>query len=380
MASYRREVRALVHDLALARDGEVPARDLEFTAVDFETTSLAPPGRVIEVGAVRMRGDGTVLAEMSTLVDPGPGVAPGATWVHRITREHLDGAPTMAEVIGDLLSLCEGSVLVAHNLAFEERFLAHELELLGLTAPPLPGLCTLRAARTHLGAGSCQLGALVEAFGLPAVAIHAALDDARACGQLLLALLAPPHELRLASRPRHHRLPVVPSSGRSLPRAAALRAGRRGWMACLMDRLPARGLHPPQPEGVAAYRALLTSVLAQGRITGPKAKLLARQAGRAGMSRADLVRVHRAVLEEEIARAGGPAGPGGQDGPDGDRLRRLAATLGLPDLSDLSGPPDLPGLPEQAVAPPTELVAAPPSGGCSTADTPSERRLPTYQG
>ncbi|SHG69932.1 3'-5' exonuclease [Streptoalloteichus hindustanus] len=373
----------LVNDLSLARDGGVPTRDLEFTVVDFETTSLSPPGRVIEVGAVRMRGDGTVLAEMSTLVDPGPGVAPGATWVHRITREHLDGAPAMADVVGDLLALCEGSVLVAHNLAFEERFLAHELALLGISPPPLPGLCTLRAARAHLRLRGFQLGALIEALALPAVAIHAALDDARACGQLLLALLNPPHELRLAVPPRHHPLPAVPSSGRSRPRAAALRAGERGWLACLMDRLPVRGLHEPEPAGVAAYRDLLTAVLAEGRVTGPKAKALARQAGRAGMSRADLVRVHRAVLDEMAAsrpddtaasrpddtaasrpddRAAGCLG-----GPADERLRRAALALGLPDHLDAAGVGPVPE--------PLPVPALPRQG--SAGDTPSERWLPS---
>lgn len=60
----------LIEMLRLTESGRVPAASLTFTAVDFETTALHP-GRVIEIAAVRVRGDGAVLGELSTLVDPG---------------------------------------------------------------------------------------------------------------------------------------------------------------------------------------------------------------------------------------------------------------------------------------------------------------------
>ncbi|MFD9941449.1 hypothetical protein ACFWYW_36360 [Nonomuraea sp. NPDC059023] len=55
---------ALIAPLKLS-SGTCHAPDNEFTVIDFETTGLKP-GRVIEVGADRMRADGTVLRELST--------------------------------------------------------------------------------------------------------------------------------------------------------------------------------------------------------------------------------------------------------------------------------------------------------------------------
>jgi DNA polymerase-3 subunit epsilon len=315
----------LISPVRLTRGG---MSGLDFTVIDFETTALSP-GRIIEVGAVRMRGDGTVLAELSTLVDPGPGVDPGATWVHRITREQLDGAPSMRDVIGPLLSFCEGSVVVAHNLEFEARFFARELDLLGIGVASLPGLCTLQAARSHLTMPNYRLASLVELLELPAVATHAALDDARACGRLLAALFAEPYGLGIATPPRFVALPRQSGTTRFKPRVSKLRAGSKGWMACLMDRLPVSNVGDADPAMVAVYVETLTDALADGRITGEEAKILAAQAGQAGMSRVDLERLHREVLaglrrvaeeDDVITKA------------EAAELKRAAAALGMPDF------------------------------------------------
>jgi DNA polymerase-3 subunit epsilon len=165
-------------------------------------------------------------------------------------------------VVGALLAFCQDSVLVAHNLPFEERFLAHELARLGLRVPPLPGVCTLQAARAHLTMPNYRLGTLVGELGLSGVASHAALDDARACGQLLAYLLNDSRRLGLTSRPRYSALPRVAGPPRLKPRASGLRKGARGWMACLMDRLPVSTVGVADPVMAAAYLDLLTAALA----------------------------------------------------------------------------------------------------------------------
>jgi len=311
----------------LVPDGRYDAASCEFTVIDLETTSLQP-GRIIEIGAVRMRGDGTVSAELSTLVDPGPGVDPGATWVHRITRAQLDGAPTLKEVAGDLLELCQDSIVVAHNLAFEERFLAHEFAMLGVAVPAVPGLCTLAAARAGLDAPNYKLGTLVSTFGLTEVATHAALDDARACAALV-GYLVGRRGMRLSTAPVFGELPTLPTTGRCAPRASKLRAGERGWMASLMERLPMTGRYLPDPALEMAYLDLLTDALADGRITGPEAKALATQAREAGMSAADVRRVHVGLIAAMRTLAE-------RDGIITDVEARdlvtAAAALGVPDL------------------------------------------------
>ena len=161
------------------------------------------------------------------------------------------------EVVGALLAFCQGSVPVVHNLPFEERFLAHELARLGLRVPPLPGVC----------------------------------------GQLLAYLLNDARRLGLTSRPRYSALPRVAGPPRLKPRASGLRKGTRGWMACLMERLPVSTVGVADPVMAAAYLDLLTAALADGKITGPEARALAELASRAGMSRAEVEGLHLATFQ-----------------------------------------------------------------------------------
>lgn len=324
----------LIDTLRLDRQGRVDARQVEFTAIDVETTALKP-GRVIEVGAVRINSEGTVLGEFSTLVNPGPRVDPGATGIHHITREDLDDAPALRDVVGYLLDLCAGSVLVAHNLPFESRFLTSEFNRMRIPVSGLPGVCTLATARSVLRTPNYRLGPLVESLGLPAVATHAALDDARACGQLI-ARLVTDYGLTFRSEPRFPELPKLSRIGRCAPRAAGLRGGERGWMANLMDRLPESAPHASDPVLEHSYRNLLAKALADKKIAATEAMALAKQARAAGMSAADVRRVHTDLLGSLRRLAE-------QDGvitaEEHHDLTKTAAALGLPELlADLPAP------------------------------------------
>lgn len=323
----------LIDTVRLERQGRIDASTMEFTAIDVETTALQP-GRVIEIGAVRINGEGTVLGEFSTLVNPGPHVDPGATWVHHITREDLNEAPAAwGDIVGYLLELCEGSVLVAHNLPFESRFLTTEFERVRPRVPRLPGLCTLSTARSVLRLPNYRLATLVEVLDLPAVATHAALDDARACARLVACLVSD-HSLRLHSMPPFPALPKFPSAARCAPRVAGIRAGERGWMASLMDRLPDSMPHVPDAALESAYRDQLTEALADMKIVRAEAEALAKQARAAGMSAADVRRVHTDTIGSLRRLAE-------QDGiitaNEHRDLTRAATALGVPEIvSDLA--------------------------------------------
>ena len=100
---------------------------LEFATIDFETTGLsAKSDRVIEVGIVRTSADGRTLREYSSLVNPSRDV--GRTDIHGITAGMLRDAPTFAQIVGDVASMLNGAVMVAHNASFDARFLDAELE------------------------------------------------------------------------------------------------------------------------------------------------------------------------------------------------------------------------------------------------------------
>lgn len=154
--------------------------ELPLAVVDVETTGLyAESGdRVVEVAVVRS-GHGRPPEAWSALVDPGRPIPPAASAVNGITAGMVAGAPPFAELAGELASLLEGSVLLAHNAPFDLSFLAAEFALAGQVAPPRPALCTLALARRRFRFPSNALGNVARAFGLPAVGAHRAEADAR---------------------------------------------------------------------------------------------------------------------------------------------------------------------------------------------------------
>jgi DNA polymerase-3 subunit epsilon len=206
--------------LTRGRRRGVDPRSLVFAAVDLETTGLdARVDRVCEIGVVRFRADGEVLDEYATLVDPQRPMA--ATAIHGISAEQVHGAPAFADVAPELERLLAGTVVVAHNLAFEDAFLAAEFRRAGRPVPRWPGLCTLVTARAQLDGSGFGLAALHRSLtATPIDAAHTALGDSRATAELLAALLARcPAPLRY--RGRRPAVTVLAPAPALVPSAAA---------------------------------------------------------------------------------------------------------------------------------------------------------------
>jgi DNA polymerase-3 subunit epsilon len=167
--------------------------------VDVETTGLDPEtDRIVEVAVVRCDERGGIVSEWSSLVQPDRD--PGPTGVHGITAHDLAGAPRFTELADALAAQFDGTVVAAHNLAFDARFLHGEWRRSGIERPRLPGLCTLTLSRElhpHRPDGY-SLAACAAAAGIAQPDAHRALADARVTASLLAALLA---ELPSTRRP-----------------------------------------------------------------------------------------------------------------------------------------------------------------------------------
>lgn len=161
-----------------------------FAVVDVETTGLDPRAdRIVEVAVVRCDEHGTVTSEWSSLVQPERD--PGPTGVHGITADDLDAAPRFAEVADDLATRLDGTVITAHNLAFDARFLHEEWRRAGIDRPLQPGLCTLTLSRElhPRRPDGYSLAACAAAAGIDQPDAHRALADARVTASLLASLL-----------------------------------------------------------------------------------------------------------------------------------------------------------------------------------------------
>ncbi|HEX2208157.1 MAG TPA: 3'-5' exonuclease [Longimicrobium sp.] len=168
-----------------------PLREESFVVVDVETTGGSPwrGHRVTEVAAVRVRG-GRIEDTYSTLINPERPIPSMITGLTGITQAMVADQPRFAQVARRVGQELEGSVFVAHNAAFDWRFICHEMSL--ATGMTLSGrqLCTVRLSRKLLPElPSRSLDRLALWFGVEIECRHRALDDAVATAKVLLRLI-----------------------------------------------------------------------------------------------------------------------------------------------------------------------------------------------
>lgn len=165
--------------------------DEEWVVVDLETTGGAPQQghRITEIAAVRISG-GEIRDRYSTLVNPDRHIPRMITSITGITDSMVREAPRFHEVAPRVAEVLGGCVFVAHNAAFDWRFLSHEMQR--ATGCALTGrqLCTVKLARKLLpNLPSRGLDSLAQYYGVEIEARHRALDDAVATARILLRFL-----------------------------------------------------------------------------------------------------------------------------------------------------------------------------------------------
>ena len=176
---------------AAFEDLGIPLHQVTFACLDLETTGGAPPdSRITEIGAVKCRG-GEPVGTFHTLVDPGVPIPRFITHLTGIDETAVRGAPPVEAALPSLLEFLRGSVFVAHNASFDFRFLNHDLARLGYEPIEGPPVCTARLARRVLAQDvpNVRLHTLAEFFRTAVRPTHRALDDARACAEVLHGLL-----------------------------------------------------------------------------------------------------------------------------------------------------------------------------------------------
>jgi DNA polymerase-3 subunit epsilon len=166
-------------------------REEEWVVVDLETTGGSPRRghRVTEVAAVRVSG-GRIAESWATLVNPARAIPRFVTALTGITEGMVAEAPHFHEVAERVSEAIGGKVFVAHNAAFDWRFLSWEMQQATGTSPVGRQLCTVRLARKLLPElPSRKLDALAWYFGVEIEHRHRALDDAVATARILIRML-----------------------------------------------------------------------------------------------------------------------------------------------------------------------------------------------
>lgn len=100
----------------------------------------------------------------------------------------LAGAPSFADVAGDIQRLFRDRIPVAHNLRFDWDVLRRAYAPLGVDLPFAPaGVCTVQLARLVLG-GGVSLPQICQRLGITHQHPHRAGPDAAATAAVFLAL------------------------------------------------------------------------------------------------------------------------------------------------------------------------------------------------
>ena len=89
---------------------------------------------------------GRLTDRFQRLMNPGFRISPFIEGYTGITNAMLRYAAPCAEVMREFADFIDGDALVAHNAAFDRRFLAAELEQLG-KVPTDDFACSMRVAR-----------------------------------------------------------------------------------------------------------------------------------------------------------------------------------------------------------------------------------------
>lgn len=159
--------------------------------LDFETTGLSPDygDRAIEIGAVRIE-NGVIQERFQELMNPGKRVDSFIEDYTGITNRMLQNAPPCDEVMDRFADFINGYNLVAHNAAFDKRFLDAELNRISRKYPGKFACSLLAARRIFQNAPDHKLGTLVEYANIPSDgAFHRALYDSEMTTKLWLAML-----------------------------------------------------------------------------------------------------------------------------------------------------------------------------------------------
>ncbi len=162
---------------------------------DTETTGFDPAtgDKLVEIGAVELINHVPTGRTYHQYINPEREVPEEVVKVHGLTTEFLKDYPVFADVAQEWIDFIgDDGVLVAHNAAFDMKFINYELKRLGYAEYGWDrAVDTLEIAKNKFPGQRNNLDALCRRFNIDnsARTFHGALLDAQLLAEVYLELL-----------------------------------------------------------------------------------------------------------------------------------------------------------------------------------------------
>ena len=137
---------------------------------DTETTGFYPEkgDRLVEIGALELVNHVPTGRTYHQYINPEREVPEEVVKVHGLTTEYLKGFPVFAKVAKEFVDFVgDDGILVAHNAAFDIKFINYELQKLGYAEYSWDRVVdTLEIARSKFPGQRNNLDVLCKRFGI----------------------------------------------------------------------------------------------------------------------------------------------------------------------------------------------------------------------